>query len=163
MASLRLASCRFYSGAFRKSHHRACLGRNLNTASSRRSPAGIALYTTAFTISAGLLMVYYLDSRSAIHRYILTPLLRYTVDAETSHKFAVKLLQSRLGPRDQLPDDERLKLKANNYHSVVTLFFKLPSISRSGIMKYLTPSDWQLDSTRTEKQLMVRPSNHLTP
>src|SRR5262245_22663530 len=60
MASLRLSSFRFYTDAFRKSHHPTWSSHHLHTTSSKRSPVGIALYTTAFTVSAGLLIAYYL-------------------------------------------------------------------------------------------------------
>lgn len=59
-------------------------------------------------LSTGLFAVYYFDARSAIHRYFLTPLLRYTLDAETGHKVAVELLRSGLGPKDPVSDDEKL-------------------------------------------------------
>ena len=76
-----------------------------------RSPLRTGLYATAFVLSTGLLAVYYLDARSALHRYFLTPLLRHTLDAEIGHKVAVKVLRSGLGPRDPLPDDHRLEFK----------------------------------------------------
>ncbi|KAH9941478.1 Dihydroorotate dehydrogenase-domain-containing protein [Amylocystis lapponica] len=75
------------------------------------SPSRTALYATLLAVSSGLFAVYYFDSRSAIHRYLFTPLLRYTLDAETGHKFAVRVLSSGLGPRDSQTDDERLKLE----------------------------------------------------
>ncbi|KAJ6607519.1 Dihydroorotate dehydrogenase-domain-containing protein [Mycena sp. CBHHK59/15] len=74
-----------------------------------RTPIRTGLYGTVFALSAGLFAIYYLDARSAIHRYVFAPLLRYTLDAETSHKLAVKVLKSGLGPRDPLGDDVRLK------------------------------------------------------
>lgn len=77
----------------------------------RRSPVRTTLYTTAFVFSAGILAAYYFDARSAIHRYFLTPILRNTLDPETSHKFALKILKSGLAPRDICPDDVRLKTK----------------------------------------------------
>jgi len=69
------------------------------------------LYATVVSISVGLFAVYYFDSRSAIHRYIITPTLRYALDPETSHRFAVRTLASGFGPRDTQVDDERLKLE----------------------------------------------------
>lgn len=69
------------------------------------------LYAAAFSASAGLFAVYYFDSRSAIHRYIITPILRYALDPETSHRLAVRTLANGLGPRDTQVDDERLKLE----------------------------------------------------
>lgn len=73
-----------------------------------RSPILTGLYRTVFVLSTGLFAVYYFDARSAIHRYLLTPALRHTLDAETGHKVAVKVLRSSLGPRDPVPDDEKL-------------------------------------------------------
>jgi dihydroorotate dehydrogenase len=79
----------------------------------RSSPVRTSLYATAFLLSTGLFAVYYFDARSALHRYLLTPLLRHTLDAETGHKVAVKVLKSGLGPKDPLPDDHRLKFKVS--------------------------------------------------
>ncbi|OBZ65222.1 hypothetical protein A0H81_14695 [Grifola frondosa] len=74
--------------------------------SNRRSLIlATAAYASLFLASTGLFAVYYFDSRSAIHRYILTPVLRHTLDPETSHKLAVKVLASGLSPRDPLSDD----------------------------------------------------------
>ncbi|KAF8225528.1 hypothetical protein L208DRAFT_1408350 [Tricholoma matsutake] len=81
------------------------------TVNVRRSPLQSGLYATAFLLSTGLFTVYYFDARSALHRYFLTPLLRHTLDAEIGHKVAVKVLKSGLGPRDPLPDDQRLEFK----------------------------------------------------
>ena len=69
------------------------------------------LYATVFAVSTGLFVVYYFDSRSAIHRYIITPTLRHALDPEVSHRFAVRVLASGLGPRDTQADGERLKLE----------------------------------------------------
>lgn len=73
------------------------------------SPIRTGLYATAFVIATGAFAVYYFDSRSAIHRYFFTPLIRHALDPETGHKFAVKVLRSGLGPRDTQLDDERLR------------------------------------------------------
>lgn len=69
------------------------------------------LYTTLVAVSTGLFAVYYFDSRSAIHRYIITPAIRYSLDPETAHRVAVRALASGFGPRDTQVDDERLKLE----------------------------------------------------
>ena len=106
MASLRLVSRKAFS--FPQQH----ASRTLFTSSKSappRSPALTGAYRTVFVLSAGLFAVYYFDARSALHRYVLTPVLRYTLDAETGHKVAVKVLRSGLGPRDPMSDDERLK------------------------------------------------------
>ncbi|KAJ7115904.1 Dihydroorotate dehydrogenase-domain-containing protein [Mycena epipterygia] len=89
---------------------RSALARSLFTrASAPRTPIRTGLYGTVFVLSAGLFTIYYLDARSAIHRYVFAPLLRYTLDAETGHKVAVQVLKSGLGPRDPVEDDTRLK------------------------------------------------------
>ena len=74
-----------------------------------RSPLRTGVYTAAFVVSAGLFTVYYFDARSALHRFVLTPLIRTLFDAETGHKLAVKALRSGLAPRDIVSDDERLR------------------------------------------------------
>lgn len=69
------------------------------------------LYATVVALSTGLFAVYYFDSRSAIHRHIITPTIRYALDPEASHRLAVRALASGFGPRDTQVDDERLKLE----------------------------------------------------
>ncbi|KIK60493.1 hypothetical protein GYMLUDRAFT_43813 [Collybiopsis luxurians FD-317 M1] len=76
-----------------------------------RSPITTGLYATALVLSTGLFAVYYFDARSAIHRYVIMPVLRHTLDAETSHQVAVKVLRSGLGPKDPLGDDEKLNFE----------------------------------------------------
>ncbi|KAH8116472.1 hypothetical protein DFH11DRAFT_1506387, partial [Phellopilus nigrolimitatus] len=67
-----------------------------------------AVGTTAILVSGTLFAVYYFDSRSAIHRYFFTPLMRCALNPETSHKVAVKVLRSGLVPKDMGVDDGRL-------------------------------------------------------
>ena len=57
----------------------------------------------------GLFAAYYFDARSAIHRYVFTPILRHTIDAETGHEIAVKVLRSGLAPRDLVKNDDILR------------------------------------------------------
>ena len=92
---------------------RPTLHARLASTSSQTSQNSLkkGLYATVFAVSAGLFAVYYFDSRSAIHRYIITPTLRYALDPEISHRLAVRVLASGLGPRDTQVDDERLKLE----------------------------------------------------
>lgn len=91
MAALRQAAQRTL---FRppKSHYSS---RNLfsKATSAPRSPIATDLYATALVVSTGLFAVYYFDARSGIHRYVIMPVLRHTVDAETSHQIAVKVLR----------------------------------------------------------------------
>ncbi|KIM33663.1 hypothetical protein M408DRAFT_14299 [Serendipita vermifera MAFF 305830] len=70
-----------------------------------------ALYATGFVVGATAFAVYYADSRSAIHRYVIPPLSRTLFDGETAHKFALRALSSGLSPRDQGTDDERLRVE----------------------------------------------------
>ena len=79
-----------------------------------RSPIRTGFYRTIFVLGTGLFTVYYFDARSAVHRYFLTPALRYTLDAETGHKVAVKVLRSGLGPKDPVTDDEKLRFEVSN-------------------------------------------------
>ena len=79
-----------------------------------RSPILTGFYRTFFVLGTGLFAVYYFDARSAVHRYFLTPALRYTLDAETGHKVAVKVLRSGLGPKDPVTDDEKLTFEVSN-------------------------------------------------
>jgi len=85
-------------------------------------------YTTVLTLSAGVLAVYYFDARSALHRYVLTPVLRNLFDPETGHKIAVKILRTGLSPKDPMADDPRLKLEVRR-HSLLGIsnphFFQL--------------------------------------
>lgn len=69
--------------------------------------------TTLALVSGTVFAVYYFDSRSALHRYFVTPLLRYTLDPETSHKVAVKVLRSGFAPKDAGQDDERLSTQVS--------------------------------------------------
>jgi dihydroorotate dehydrogenase len=69
------------------------------------------LSATALVTGATLLVVYYFDSRSAIHRYVFAPLLRTSLDAETSHKTAVKILRTGWAPKDTGVDDECLAVE----------------------------------------------------
>ena len=68
-----------------------------------------AAYGTFFALTAGVGVVYYFDSRAAIHRHLITPLIRNVLDPESGHKLAVSVLENGLGPRDMLSDDERLE------------------------------------------------------
>ncbi|TRM65369.1 Dihydroorotate dehydrogenase-domain-containing protein [Schizophyllum amplum] len=69
------------------------------------------VYATAFALSAGLFGVYYFDTRSSIHRYVIPPLVRGLLDPETGHKLAVQGLRCGLGPTDRVPDDESLTVE----------------------------------------------------
>jgi dihydroorotate dehydrogenase len=68
-----------------------------------------AAYGALFALTAAVGVVYYVDSRAAIHRYLITPLIRHALDPESAHKLAVSVLENGLGPRDMLADDERLE------------------------------------------------------
>jgi dihydroorotate dehydrogenase len=74
-----------------------------------------AAYGTLFALTAAVGVVYYVDSRAAIHRYLITPLIRNAINPESAHKLAVSVLENGLGPRDMLPDDERLETEVKGH------------------------------------------------
>ncbi|KAJ3520506.1 hypothetical protein NM688_g9153 [Phlebia brevispora] len=109
MAALRLAARSRLIQGLRTDVFRSAQ-RNASTSSVRpTNPLRTALYAGVFAVSTGLLAVYYFDSRSSIHRYVLTPLVRNLLDPEQGHQLAVKALRSGLAARDTQPDDELLK------------------------------------------------------
>ena len=112
VSTMRTAIPVFIRTSLRKSHS----ARSLFTASApiKRTPIRTAVYTTAFVLSAGLFAVYYSDPRSALHRYILNPLLRNAFEPETGHKIAVKVLKSGLAPRDFTQDDKMLNCRVRS-------------------------------------------------
>ena len=86
---------------------------NRRSFSSTSSPPSSRIRTTCYTavlaVSAGFFATYYFDARSAIHRYVIMPILRHTCDTETGHRIAVKVLQNGLAPRDLIQDDDILR------------------------------------------------------
>lgn len=97
--------------------------RSIFFSSSKSSP--VLRFGSAAALVAGgtLFLVYYFDSRSAIHRYFFTPILRNVVDAETSHKLAIKILRSGWAPQDRGVDDERLALEVSDWLNSIFLFY----------------------------------------
>ncbi|KAF8311515.1 hypothetical protein DL93DRAFT_2157229 [Clavulina sp. PMI_390] len=92
----------------------AIIRRNASTSASSTSTSSSsrtrhALGTFALVTGGVLLTTYYLDSRSAIHRYVIPPLLRASTDPENAHLIAVKTLALGLGPKDLLNDSELLE------------------------------------------------------
>ncbi|KAF9815999.1 hypothetical protein IEO21_04249 [Rhodonia placenta] len=81
------------------------------TPSARSPPSSLrtGLYASALLLSTGVFAAYYFDSRAALHRYVVTPVLRHTLDPETAHRLAVRVLASGWAPRDTRPDDEVLR------------------------------------------------------
>ncbi|KAF8517147.1 hypothetical protein BU17DRAFT_67072 [Hysterangium stoloniferum] len=78
------------------------------TQSSSSHTARNILSGTLLVAGTTLFLVYYFDSRSAVHRYVFMPILRNVLDAEVSHKAALKVLRSGWGPKDTRVDDESL-------------------------------------------------------
>jgi len=120
--------------------------RNFSSTSVPTSTFRTAAYVTVFTLTAGVGIVYYFDSRAAIHRYLIAPVIRNVLDPESGHKLAVSALENGLGPRDMLPDDERLEtevkgtnhalpteLRLINPHSALGSIFVEPYWPRSWI------------------------------
>ena len=92
--------------------------RAASTTSSQPASSSLgrtAAYTSLFVVSTGLFAIYYFDCRAAIHKYVVTPVLRHTLDAEAGHKLAVRVLSSGLAPRDPVSDDEVLKVEVCAY------------------------------------------------
>lgn len=91
--------------------------RHASTATQRSPNFGTSLkrgaYVSLFIVGTTAFAIYYADSRAGIHRYVIPPLSRLFLDAETSHKAALSVLRSGLGPRDQYEDDERLKVEVS--------------------------------------------------
>ena len=79
--------------------------------SSLGSSIRTALYTTGFVVGTTAFAIYYADSRSAIHRYVIPPLSRTLLNAEMAHKVALRALRSGLSPWDQCEDDDRLRVE----------------------------------------------------
>ena len=105
-----MASLRLIQRTTRVKHALASRSFTSTTASRTR----ISAYVAVFTLTAGIGAVYYSDSRAAVHRYLITPIIRHVLDPETGHKLAVSVLESGLGPRDMFHDDERLKTEVKN-------------------------------------------------
>ena len=76
-----------------------------------------AAYGSLFALTAAVGVVYYLDSRAAIHRHLITPFIRNVLDPESAHKLAVSVLENGLGPRDMIPDNERLETEVKGNQS----------------------------------------------
>ena len=93
--------------------------RTLFTGSAPNTVRNI-LSCTALVTGTTLFLVYYFDSRSAIHRYVVAPLLRTSLDAETSHKAAVKILRTGWAPKDTGVDDECLAVEVRRLSVVAT-------------------------------------------
>ena len=93
-----------------------------------RSLGRTTAYASLFLVSTGLLAVYYFDCRAALHKYVVTPVIRHTLDAEAGHKLAVRVLSSGLAPRDPVADDEILKVEVRAY---IVIFFYQPFDSRA--------------------------------
>lgn len=94
------------------------LARAASTSSAAASGAsGLRTAVTAASLAAvGVIgTVYYLDSRAAVHRYIITPSIRILLDPETSHRVAVKALASGLGPKDMGVDEPELVTEVRVY------------------------------------------------
>jgi dihydroorotate dehydrogenase len=75
------------------------------------SGLGTALKASALVLGTGLFIAYYYDSRSAIHRWVVPPLMRATLDPEVAHRMALRVLGTRLAPTDHGVDDKVLKCK----------------------------------------------------
>jgi dihydroorotate dehydrogenase len=77
-----------------------------------------SFFTTSLLVAGGIFFVaYYLDSRSAIHRWVAIPFLKTVLDPESAQKLAIGLLASGAAPRDLFEDDEVLKAEVSSASS----------------------------------------------
>lgn len=67
--------------------------------------------TAAVVLGGACFAVYSLDSRAGVHRWVVAPLLRATLDPESAAEVAIDVLRTGLGPRDCGTDDERLRIE----------------------------------------------------
>ncbi|KAI0701460.1 dihydroorotate dehydrogenase [Cerioporus squamosus] len=105
-------STRGVQRSLRSSPSRVLVSRRAVSTTSQptsRSSVKTAAYASLFVVSTGLFAIYYLDCRAAIHKYVVTPVIRHTLDPEAGHKLAVRVLSAGLAPRDPESDDEVLK------------------------------------------------------
>jgi dihydroorotate dehydrogenase len=125
-----MASLRLIHRSIRLNHPH--VSRNFaSTTSHTRTYA----YVAVFALTAGVGVTYYLDSRAAVHRYLITPIIRHTFDPETGHKLAVSVLESGLGPRDMLTDNERLKTEVKARFHAGTDLPTVPAALGSNIVE----------------------------
>ncbi|CAO1629201.1 unnamed protein product [Parajaminaea phylloscopi] len=91
--------------------------------SSSSRPLGKIASYSLFLFGSTFLLTYYLDARSAIHRWVAMPFLHTFLDPEEAQKLAIRLLQSGLAPRDYTGDDPSLQ----------TELFGLPVVNPIGL------------------------------
>jgi hypothetical protein len=85
---------------------RACRHASTKT----HSPLRRGLGTVGLLGGSLAFVAYYYDSRSIIHEHVAMPIIRATMDAEQSHRMAIRLLGAGAWarPKDKGVDDERL-------------------------------------------------------
>src|SRR5438046_2698932 len=66
---------------------------------------------TTSIIGAIFFIEYYFDSRAAIHKYLIMPVLRISTTPESSQKFAIWISKWVLNAKDKLLDDEQLSVE----------------------------------------------------
>ncbi len=108
-AGLALSSMRGVQRLLRSPHSRVVISRRAVSTGSQqtgRSSAKTGAYASLLAVTTGLFAIYYFDCRATIHKYVVTPVIRHTLDPEAGHKLAVRVRSSGLAPRDPLSDDE---------------------------------------------------------
>jgi hypothetical protein len=116
------------------------------------SSAGRFVRASVALVGTGLFALYYFDSRAALHQYILTPLLRNTLDAETAHRVAVRVLGSGIAPRDLGVDDERLKTRVRAF-LCVPCYLRLKQEYSYGTVSLIVRWGLRLGLIKTERRL----------
>lgn len=71
--------------------------------------ASSAATSLVFVLGGAAFALYSLDSRAAVHRWVVAPLMRAALDPETAAEVSIDVLKHGLGPRDCGSDDERLR------------------------------------------------------
>ncbi|CAG8492303.1 10527_t:CDS:2 [Paraglomus occultum] len=104
-----------YHSTLRLATHPSCSVRLLTT--TAKQPPSFSTKTRNFVLGTAsifatvLFLDYYFDSRAAIHKYLLMPVLRGVLDAEDAHRLAIWSAKWGLSASDRVKDDERLAVE----------------------------------------------------
>lgn len=95
----------------------SCLRPAFRANSSQSTASNVYIRLRNFTIGTSVIAAltvggfYYTDSRSAMHRYLIIPVLRNVLSAEDAHRFAIDAMKAGIAPWDKIEDDERLRVR----------------------------------------------------
>lgn len=137
-----------------------------SSSSSKKSKGsgnvGSLVSLTLFLFGSTFLVTYYLDSRSAIHRWVAMPFLHTFLDPESAQKLAIDLLQSGIAPRDYTGDDEALESDVSAMRGWIAGYMRVlwlltgPSVPSHSYLEcpLRTPLGWQQASTSRQRPSM---------